>query len=696
LTELLSPRDLHPGAAIAYRPDVDGLRAIAVAIVVVFHAFHGVAPGGFVGVDVFFVISGFLISGLIFKGLEDGTFSFRTFYARRIRRILPALTLVLATTLAVGWFALLPDEYARLGRHAAAAAGFFINIVFTREAGYFDVAAEAKPLLHLWSLSVEEQFYVIWPLLMVIAARLGVRVLAVAVVIAGASFVTNIEHVQWDPVGTFFGLAARLWELAMGGALAYATSHGLLARLDAALDRFLFVPSSGQRFTAADVKGLLGVVLIVVMTLTPIRQDTYPGWSATWPTAGAFLVIWAGPRAWINRVILAHPAFVLVGLISYPLYLWHWPLLSFARIVEAGEPSVGIILGAIALSVVLAWATFQFLEKPIRSRRYGAAAPVALVACLTVTAALGLLIARDAGVPQRIANLDNLKQFEWAQLLDMHQGFVDNDNMSADCKADLFPATEVNYCLRTSRGKPVDVALLGDSHANMYFRSLSPYYASLGKNLLDAGKGGCVPLYGLEGQGVERHELPLKNVCAGIVDQILDYAIRQPSIKTVILAYRDPFYRLPTEQNQKDLEGLANPAADSFMAKYARALRETLTRLQAAGKQVVLVRDIPLLSFEPTSCVKLRPLRLSGQEIRTPCAIPRPAFEAASAISRRVLASVLKDFPNVKVFDPSRYLCDDTQCWAMRDGAMLYRDTNHVSARGSAVLARPMIEDVLK
>jgi peptidoglycan/LPS O-acetylase OafA/YrhL len=684
-------------SALKYRPDIDGLRAIAVTTVVAFHAFPQAAPGGFTGVDVFFVISGFLISGLILNGLEDSSFTIRNFYARRIRRILPALTLVLAASLAFGWFALLPDEYQLLGKHAAAAAAFIVNVVFIREAGYFDVAATLKPLLHLWSLSVEEQFYVIWPLLMMTGRRLGIRLAALLGVALLISFQINIDHVHWDPVGTFFGLPTRLWELGLGGVLACIIGHPNLERFDAALDRLLFAsrPGVSRILGQADFKAAFGLVLILVMTFTPINQSLFPGWSAVYPTAGAALVIWAGPRAWVNRVILGNPVFVWVGLISYPLYLWHWPLLSFTRIVEGTEPAIGVTLAAIALAVLLAWLTYRLLERPIRRHHRGALAPVALVASLAVVAAAGLGIVSYGGMPSRIANLDNIKQFEWPQLFDLAEGRNDDLNMSVDCRLELFPSTNVNYCRRTWRDRPIDVALLGDSHANMYFDALSPILAQQGKNLLNAGKGGCVPFFGLEGQAYEQREFPLKTVCGGMMTEVLNFVLANPSITTVILTSRDPFYRLPMAQNEKDLARLGDPTSDSFMAKYAQAMRDTLGRLETAGKKVIFAFDVPGLDFDPKGCVNLRPLRLASEDTRATCAIPRSQFEARTAFFRSIVGPILKDFPKVRVFDPSRYLCDKEYCWAMKDGKMLYRDDNHVSLGGARTLAGPFAADAL-
>jgi peptidoglycan/LPS O-acetylase OafA/YrhL len=215
------PHLYHP----KYRPDIDGLRAVAVLAVVAFHAFPSWAKGGFIGVDVFFVISGYLISIIIFENLERGTFSFTEFYARRIRRIFPALLLVLIVCLTIGWFTLLADEYKQLGKHTVAGAGFISNFILWNEAGYFDNSAETKPLLHLWSLGVEEQFYIFWPLLLWFAWKHKFSLLTLTILVALASFVLNIKGIKHDMVATFYSPQTRFWELLCGSLLSWITVY---------------------------------------------------------------------------------------------------------------------------------------------------------------------------------------------------------------------------------------------------------------------------------------------------------------------------------------------------------------------------------------------------------------------------------------------------------------------------------------
>ena len=357
----------HP----AYRPDIDGLRAIAVGSVVAYHAFPSFISGGFVGVDIFFVISGYLISSIILKSLDGGAFSFGDFFSRRVRRIFPALIVVLVASIGFGWFVMLADEYAQLGKHVAGGAAFVANFVFWDEVDYFDSLAELKPLLHLWSLGVEEQFYIVWPLLLFVAWRRRTAIPVLMMVIIIASFVLNIGTVESDPAASFYLPFARFWELLCGGLLAYLTLlkndplfwQGPHQRLRGLLVGFpsQWPVSSGR---VADLMSIAGAALVCWAVLRIDRQASFPGWWALLPTSGAVLLIATGPDAWFNRTVLARRTMVFVGLISYPLYLWHWPLLSFARIV--GQDSQRVIVCLVIASIVLAWLTFRFVEIPVK------------------------------------------------------------------------------------------------------------------------------------------------------------------------------------------------------------------------------------------------------------------------------------------------------------------------------------------
>ncbi len=389
------------GTRPEYRPDIDGLRAVAVLFVIAFHAFPEYVPGGFVGVDIFFVISGFLISSIIFKNLDQRTFSYSEFYRRRIRRIFPALIIVLFACLAFGWIALLPVEYTQLAKHTAAGAAFSSNFQLWREAGYFDSSSEHKPLLHLWSLGIEEQFYLIWPASLALLWKRKNRVLWMVATLAVLSFAVGLLSAGKYPSSTFYLPFTRFWELLLGCLLAYSTlfQGGFIA------DMFgRWSPPPGFKDLPGNAAALAGSLLIAAAILLLNRDRTFPGWWALMPTAGSVLLIAAGPSAWINRTVLRNPAMVLVGLISYPLYLWHWPLLSFARILTT--PTAPLKFALILTSILLAWATWKYLEGKAKARanRIGCRADITVLAGgLALCWLLGAGVAASRGVPSRTA-----------------------------------------------------------------------------------------------------------------------------------------------------------------------------------------------------------------------------------------------------------------------------------------------------
>lgn len=392
-----------------YRADIDGLRAIAVLAVVAFHAFPGSVRGGFVGVDIFFVISGFLISGIIFSALDRGRFSFSDFYARRIRRIFPALVVVLASVYAAGWFLLFADRFAELGKHIAGGAGFVANYVLLRESGYFDAASDTKPFLHLWSLGVEEQFYLIWPLVAWLAWRRRLDLLAVTLAVLVGSLSLNLERIRRDVIGTFYLPQTRFWELMAGAVLAHISAlEPRWGGLSAGRRWYLNMSSHPEW---RNVLSVAGAILIVGSVFGLDRARDFPGRWALLPVSGATFLIASGPEAWINRRVLALPAIVGIGLISYPLYLWHWPALTFLRLWHGDTPPAGARALAIAISIVLAWLTYTVVERPIRfgpPRRW---IVLALCVALAGIGAAGYATYRADGIWSRAVNRSDKAPF---------------------------------------------------------------------------------------------------------------------------------------------------------------------------------------------------------------------------------------------------------------------------------------------
>lgn len=519
-----------------YRPDIDGLRAIAILSVVIFHAFPTVIRGGFVGVDVFFVISGFLISSIIFKNLICKNFSFTKFYANRIRRIFPALIVVLSSCYAFGWFTLLTDEYEQFGKHMAAGAGFVQNFVLWKEAGYFDTVSELKPLMHLWSLAVEEQFYFIYPALIWLAWRFRFSVLAPIAILAFISFSLNVIGIEKDEAKTFFLPQTRFWELMLGGILAYINSefskvsaNAIKLKLANTLNHVLRKPINA-RFTEIDANNLLGFVgllLIIISIFILGAGQLYPGWWALIPVLGASLLIFAGPLSWVNLKILANPVMVFIGLISYPLYLWHWPLLAFARILEFGTPPVSVRFGAVALSFFLAWLTYKLIESPIRFGKKNWIKTATLCVLMFMVGFVGYNTFQRKGYEFRYRTLT---------LSESQLGMPDPTVEDQECLKAYPDFHAAGFCQRSKSSTP-NVLLLGDSHAGHLYHGLAALSASTPLSVSRIVKGGCLPFF-----DVASHDKGEPEGCLDLMNSALQMVENTASIKTIVLATRGPLY----------------------------------------------------------------------------------------------------------------------------------------------------------
>ena len=629
-----------------YRPDIDGLRAVSILAVVIYHAFPAVLPGGFVGVDIFVVISGYLITGIILRATELDSFSLASFYRRRIQRILPAVVPVLLACLALGYVALLPFEYASLGRHTASASLFIPNIQFWTEAGYFDTESRLKPLLHLWSLGVEEQFYLIWPLCLVLAARARLGAGAVLLSLLGLSFALSVLHTG-DRAASFFLPQFRVWELLLGGLLAWLESR-----------RALDVGDAGKPMA------LIGLTLLCAALGLIDKQAAFPGWWALLPTLGATLIIAAGPDSGVNRV-LGRPLLVFIGKISFPLYLWHWPLLAFARIAESGEPSVPIRAAIVGLSVGLAWVSYRLLETPLRYHS-SRLVPTLLVVSMLLSGALGLAVYRLDGLPERTPHKNALaSSFYWKEL-----GLHERD----DCSEQLgIPGR----CL--SDGKAPTVAVVGDSHSTNTFFALAHHLRDAPEGVIRLGSGGCPPLY-----NVRTRDAGNADTCLETTNGNLAWVAGNDDIDTVYLSSMGPMY-INSGQERYLMSSVDHPDLADNRAVFATGMQASIDFLQAAGKDVVLVIDWPALSVDPRSCVDLRPLRLTAFTAAE-CSVPRKRHDRRSQPYRETMALILDANPDIRYWDTPALFCNRQRCRGMLEGEPLYRDRSHLSSFGSQFL----------
>ena len=486
-----------------YRPDIDGLRAIAILAVVGFHAFPEWIKGGFIGVDIFFVISGYLISTIIFDSLERKHFSFIEFYSRRIKRIFPALLVVMVSCFVFGWFVLLADEYEQLGKHIAGVAGFVSNFIFWDESSYFDNAAATKPLLHLWPLGIVEQFYIVWPLLLWLVWKLRLNLLTITIVVVAISFGLNIGKSNEDVLAAFYSPQTRFWELLVGAVLAYTTLHQWKAFpkiqhwLDAWLGKIIYehpVESNGKALH--NVQALLGMTLIATGLLVITKENHFQGWWALLPTLGVVLLISAGTQTWLNRVVLSNKVLVWLGLISFPLYLWHWPLLSFARILEIETSSISTRIAAILISILLAGLTYWLIEKPIRLGSHSKAKTIALVASMAMVGFAGYYTYKNDGIDfRRLAQIHAMNEIVLQDITKYTQGVKQariEDWRGHRCLLEEEKDTFQPECIDSNSNAPL-LYLWGDTYAATLYSGLRASSEKYHFRIAQFTQSGCPP-----------------------------------------------------------------------------------------------------------------------------------------------------------------------------------------------------------
>ncbi len=624
---------------------------MAVLPVILFHAGFGAFGGGFVGVDVFFVISGYLITTIILAELEQGRFSLVRFYERRARRILPALFVVMFCCLPFAWFWLLPSDMRSFAQSLVAVSVFASNILFWQTADYFDTAAELKPLLHTWSLAVEEQYYLLFPLLLLVTWRLGRRWV---VGLLALVFVASLAAAQWGslarPAATFYLLPTRGWELLVGAFAAFYCAKRGIAQ---------------ARSWLAEGGGLLGVALIAVSILCFTAQTPFPGLYALVPTLGtALIIVCAHRRTFVGRW-LGSQALVMVGLVSYSAYLWHQPLFAFARQRSLTEPGPWVMAGLCLAVIPLATLSWRFVERPFRggqrfTRRQVFACGL-LVSVFFVAIGLAGHLARG-----------NLQRGEHAQRMDALEARVSvNRGLSADCE---WSYTDSPAC-RTD-DQP-EVMLWGDSNAMQLVDGLLASRAGL--RLVQSTVSFCGPAFDVAPIFLPNYGKEWAANCIATNDKVQALLRQQPSIRYVVLGsafvqYIGPGARL-MNRDGSIVEG-ATHAFDAF--------DKTLQTLQAMGKVPVVVSPVPSRGSNIGRCL------LKAERFDLPassCDFP----EAEALVHQKALNDFLVRIGrNHKVVFLADGICEGGICRASVGDTLVYRDGGHLSREGSAHVGRKM------
>ena len=645
-----------------YRADIDGLRAVAIVPVVLFHAGASAFPGGFVGVDVFFVISGFLITGLIRHEIDTGRFSLVNFYERRVRRLFPALFAMLVLVSSCAAWLLLPADLADYGKSVAATSLFASNFLFWQEAGYFGRAAEEIPLLHTWSLAVEEQFYILFPLFLAfIAARARKRYVAATALVTAVSFALCVAWVAVERDGAFYLAPARAWELGMGALLALGA-----------------IPVSHRRHVRS-VVGLLGLSALLGSVTLYTPATVFPGVTALLPCAGTAAIIWAGSGGHnvVGDALSARPV-VLTGLVSYSLYLWHWPLLTLGRYYAVRDLTALETTLLLTLAVVAAVASWRYVERPFRGksgllarrRLFAAAAMLMGVAVVASTAAIvadGWPARSDPAVRRIVDGGNDRRTRDWE---------CGNTTLAKIRSGDLCRTGD------SQAGAPTFL-VWGDSHARAMADAIGAAAAHANAAGLLALRPGCAPLRDAEVAGQDA-----EHDCNAFSEAVLELLGRSPGITDVVLAGRWALLAEGTRYGHESGENviLTDPhSKERSLANnqevFERALRRSVTALLAQGKRVWLVASVPEVGWDVPSV-----LARSQRFGRMPPDAPTRAEYAARQQHVLAVLDELDALPGVVVLRPDAVLCRDVRCAVTRDGLPLYFDSHHLTLRGGSLL----------
>jgi peptidoglycan/LPS O-acetylase OafA/YrhL len=635
---------------LAYRRDIDGLRAIAVIAVVLFHFGVPGVTGGFVGVDVFFVISGYLITSIIWRERERGRFSFLDFWARRARRILPALIVMMFVSLVVGWFLMAPKDYSELGRSIHNQVIFISNLFFMRQDGYFDTASDMKPMLHTWSLSVEEQFYIAFPLLLTLLSSRLKQWRSALFVLLLMSFAASVWAVSREPDKAFFLLPMRAWELLAGSMLAVMPARGWRAS-----------PMLAQTVSLIS----LGLILVAVFGYDD--STAFPGAAALLPVLGVVGLIWANGQqvTWVGQ-LLGSRVMVGIGLISYSWYLWHWPVLVLGKYASIFGLAPWELAALFILSLLLGYGSWRFVEGPFRERRLLASNRSILAAGVIGLAGLGL-------IGKSLVWSDG---FAWRlppQALQFAQAHTWSPALMS-CLSDDKKNTHRELCQFGPQTSPAQALVWGDSHASALIPALNDASSKYDFGITQAGYAGCLPFYRKENT----------SGCRAFNERVT-LLLGKEHFSDVVLVARWSLY-VYGQRSGDTGASIHDPATgkyDRVIAEqlFNEGLKNLVQQIRASGHRVWLVKEVPLQDFNVP--YRLSRLAMLGRPTDRE-GLPLAEHQQRQAYISSVFEQIAATDPGVRLLDPATKLCDASGwCRVEHGGKSLYTDDNHLSIEGT-------------
>jgi peptidoglycan/LPS O-acetylase OafA/YrhL len=659
-----------------YRSEIDGLRAIAVLPVILFHAGIEFFSGGFVGVDVFFVISGFLITSIIINERDEGTFSFSHFYERRARRILPALFFIILCSIPFAWYLLIPSDMDDFAANVGTAAIFISNFYLLSQTGYFAADADLQPFVHTWSLSIEEQFYVFFPILLILSLKKSWRF---ATGIMAIVFVGSLLTAEWgwrfEPEENYYHSLTRFWELLVGSFTAF-----YLARKKIEVELW-----------QKNILSSVGLFAILYSIFTFDKTTPFPSVYALIPTLGTSLVIlFANEGTWIRK-LLSFKYFVGIGLISYSLYLWHQPVFAFWRHYTINEPTINQMVLLSLLCFPLAYLTYRFIERPFRGKsNLFTRRQIAFFSGITILGifTFGLTGHKTEGFISRLP--ENLKVFAYAA----------HDKPDRECRygtRDELPTHPVAACLNDENPQ---VMMLGDSHAHAFHHTLLEALLEKEIGLYSLSYSGCIPLVGFL-RVDEKDEHP----CHSFVESAINYA-KKSGIKTIVLAARFPLY---LEGNRFDnleggIEGGRPVFIDEIGSKNSKLEDETRKkrvlglfrkRIMELSQNfnVVLVQPVPEAGWDvPKTGMKLARKSKGNVTLST----LRSAYDKRTHSVRKVFDDLSLTNENIYVSNIQDIMCDSSRCYNILDNEIFYYDDDHLNTKGARLIVPSVVETIKK
>lgn len=668
-----------------YRKEIDGLRAVAVVPVVFFHAGSSLFAGGYVGVDVFFVISGYLITSIILNDLSKDKFSFITFYERRARRILPPLYLVILCCIPFAWLYLNPFDYKDFSQSLFAVSFYISNVLFWVESDYFAAATELKPLIHTWSLAVEEQFYILFPLLLWLLWKVGSKIsrCVYAIALVGIFSLVLAQYAAFKyPEANFFLLPSRAWELAIGALIAFLFFH----RMD-------IINSITSRRLLNEAMGTSGLVLIFYSVFTYDNTTPFPSLYALAPTLGTALLILSNSETLAGKVLSAKPT-VFIGLLSYSIYLWHQPLFAFMRHYSIEEPSVGVMVFLSVLSVLLAYFSWRYVERPFRDKAVTSRKTIFIfsLAGIVFFAAIGVGGHMQNGFSSRFPEMKAI------------YSLVEKSKKSGRiCKTSLAKARGIEgACLiGNEEAQPAFIAF-GDSHTQTLAGPLGDYAKSLSIAGLNYTEEGCRGL-ALTSKDIRTESVEL---CSDLkksfysqldTDLIPEYVVM--GSRWTLMLERDLFDNMEGGVEFGKESTFVNEYTESLGYKKAieKDLKYSIDKILDSGRKVILVYPVPEMGWSIPELLQ----KMSARELPwddTSFATRYDVFLERNRDTYEALDNIGEHENLIRVY-PEKFFCNtfaEDRCAAVRDGMPLYFDDDHLSYTGASILAKEIIDIIAK